>query len=224
MHKLTQLSNFSALIFDLDGLVLDTETGYITAWKKASEAMGFELTNEFCYSLLGLNSNDLKQKLLALHGADFNLKQFAQLSEKYWRDAVKQHGIRVKKGFLNLVAELNALSIAFCLASNSKLVNVLECLKLSGLEPVFSTIVTLDDVKQGKPSPDIFLFAAKALNTPILQCLILEDSKTGLQAASNAGACSVYIPSSYPLEPNTVKLATYLLNDLDELAQMIHHS
>ena len=76
--------------------------------------------------------------------------------------------------------------------------------------------------QQRKPAPDIFLFAAEALTTPVSQCLIVEDSNTGIQAAVKAGAISVFIPSVFPVDLTTVDLAGYYLNDLDELTQIIH--
>lgn len=213
---------FSAVIFDMDGLVLDTEKTYSIAWQQASAEMGYEFTDEFCLSMSGLHYQDVENRLLNTCGVDFDLKLFNRLSGSYWHQYVSQQGIPVKKGFYNVLAELNAMKIPFCLATNSRLVNALECLKLAGLEDVFSIVVTRDDVKQGKPAPDIFLFAAEILNIAISQCLIVEDSSTGIQAATKAGAISVFIPSVFPVDSTIVDLANYFLNDLDELTQIIH--
>ena len=214
--------DFSAAIFDMDGLVLDTEKTYCIAWQQASAEMGHEFTEEFCLSMSGLHYQDVEKRLLNACGADFDLKLFSHLSGSYWHQYVSQYGIPIKKGFYNVLAELNTLKVPFCLATNSRLVNALECLKLAGLEDIFSIIVTRDDVKQGKPAPDVFLFAAEALTTPISQCLVVEDSSTGIQAATKAGAISVFIPSVFPVDLTTVDLAAYYLNDLDELTQIIH--
>ena len=214
--------NFSAIIFDMDGLVLDTEKTYCIAWQQASAEMGNKFTEEFCLSMSGLHYQDVENKLLNACGAGFDLKVFSRLSGNYWHQYVNQQGIPVKKGFYSVLARLNTMEIPFCLATNSRLVNALECLKLAGLEDVFSTLITRDDVKNGKPAPDIFLFAAETLLTPISQCLVVEDSNTGIQAAAKADAISVFIPSVFPVDLTTVDLADYFLNDLDELAQFIY--
>ena len=214
--------DFSAVIFDMDGLVLDTEKTYRIAWQQASAEMGHEFTEEFCLSMSGLHYQDVEKRLFNACGEDFDLKLFNRLSGNYWHQYVNQQGIPVKKGFYNVLEELNTMKIPFCLATNSRLVNALECLKLAGLEDVFSIVVTRDDVKQGKPAPDVFLFAAEALSTPISQSLVVEDSNTGIQAATKAGAISVFIPSVFPADLTTAGLADYFLNDLDELAQIIH--
>ena len=215
--------DFSAFIFDMDGLVLDTEKTYRIAWQQASAEMGDKFTEEFCLSMSGLHYQDVEKRLLKACGADFDLKLFSRLSGNYWHQYVNQQGIPVKKGFYNILAELNAMKIPFCLATNSRLVNALECLKLAGLEDVFSIVVTRDDVKQGKPAPDILLFAAETLTMPISQCLVVEDSNIGIQAATKAGAISVFIPSVFPVDLTTVGLADYFLNDLDELIQIMQH-
>ena len=212
---------FSAIIFDMDGLVLDTESTYCIAWQKASIEMGYEFTEDLCFSMSGLHYQDVEKRLLAYCGADFDLKHFNRLSGKYWHQYVNRQGIPVKKGFFNLLEILNNKGIPFCLATNSGQANALECLEFAGLHDVFSLIVTRDQVKKGKPAPDVFLLSAKQLNVPISQCLVLEDSLTGIQAASNAGASSIFIPSVLPFQSTTVDLADYFLNDLDEFALII---
>ncbi len=206
----------------MDGLVLDTEATYCVAWQQASLEMGYDFTEAFCLSLSGLHHQDVSQRLISCCGNDFDLKQFTDLSAKYWYQYVNQQGIPVKKGFFSLVAELEAKAVPFCLATNSPQKNALQCLSLANLEGVFEHIIARDHVERGKPAPDIFLLAAEILNIPIAECLVIEDSKTGIQAAVNAGANSAFIPSVYPVNTTVLALADYLFNDLDELAQIIH--
>lgn len=222
MNKLIKQLDFSVVIFDMDGLVLDTESTYFVAWSKASAEMGYVFTEEFCLSMSGLHYQDVEKKLLGFCGIDFDLKQFTQLSGKFWKEYVSQHGIAVKKGFFNLLNVLKANNTPFCLATNSRKLNALECLDLANLNNVFSLVVTRDDVKQGKPAPDLFLLAAELLNEPVSQSLVIEDSMTGIEAAVKAGASSVFIPSVFPFDQTTVDLADCFVNDLDELAQIIY--
>ncbi|KAF3982577.1 MAG: HAD family phosphatase [Methylococcales symbiont of Hymedesmia sp. n. MRB-2018] len=224
MNNYNKHPQFSAVIFDLDGLVLDTEPVYFRAWKQAASVMGYELSDEFCFSLSGLHFQDVKQKLLMHCGTDFNLQRFNQYSGQYWREHVEQQGIPVKKGFLNCLEQLKSKGIPFCLATNSYRENAKESLELAGLGHVFSIIICRDQIKQGKPEPDIFLAAAKALSTPVKQCLVLEDSMIGIQAAVKAGAISAYIPSIISLSPETNDLAAFQYVDLDQIAKIIKTS
>ncbi len=218
---MSKLPGFSAVIFDMDGLVLDTELTYCIAWQKASAEMGCEFSKEFCLSMSGLHSQGVEAKIIKQGGAGFDLTRFTSLSGLYWREYVQQFGIPVRKGFFNLLNVLKANNISFCLATNSRKVNALECLQLAQLDDVFPIIISKDDVKQGKPSADIFLSAAQLMAVPIFECLVIEDSAIGIQAAVNAKAPSVFIPSVLPFDRSIVKQADILLNDLDELAEII---
>ena len=209
-----KLSDFSAVIFDMDGLVLDTETTYFVAWQQAANAMGYELSDSFCLSLSGLHFKDIEPKLMARCGADFNLQAFKHLSGTFWREHVNANGIKIKHGFTELLECIVQNRIPYCLATNSRAVNAYECLELAGIKEVFSTIITRDDVQHGKPAPDIFLKAAELLQVPISQCLVLEDSHTGIVAASRAGAFSVFVPSSESVDPLTAELCDVMMTDL----------
>jgi len=216
-----KLPNFSAVIFDMDGLVLDTETTYCSAWQKAAAEMGYAFSEKFCLSMSGLHSNDVEQKLLEHCGKDFEIAAFGRLSGQYWRKHVSQFGIPVKKGFFSVLDILRNHNIEYCLATNSRRKNALECLKFANIDDVFSVIVSRDEVAEGKPAPEIFLLAADILNRPVSKCLIIEDSATGIMAALNAKAPSVFVPSVLPYDENSAKYADFLATDLDELAEII---
>ena len=87
----------------MDGLVLDTEPTYFVAWQQAANAMGYELSEQFCLSLSGLHYKDVELKLMEYCGADFNLQTFNQLSGDFWREHVNANGIKIKHGFTGLL-------------------------------------------------------------------------------------------------------------------------
>ncbi len=213
MRKLT---DFAAVIFDMDGLVLDTEKTYFKAWQTAAKSMGFDFTEPFLNSLSGLHYKAIERKVLACLGADFDLKSFNQLSGVFWREQVSLDGIETKPGFNQLLDFINECNIPYCLATNSRTINVNECLELAGIKDVFSIIITRDDVVQGKPEPDIFLKAAERLKVSIADCLILEDSLAGIQAAVTAGACSVFVPSTEPVDLMAIQLSDLVVTDLSQ--------
>ena len=207
----------SGVILDMDGLVLDTEKTYFIAWEKAAEMMGFELTSSFCQSLSGLQYQVVEQRLLNLFGGSFQIEQFRRLSSQSWYRYVETNGIDVKKGFYDLMTVLKQHDIPYCLATNSNQKNTLECLAIAGINDMFPLLITRDQVKAGKPSPDIFLEAARQLRKLIGNCLAAEDSSIGVQAAKSAGAYTVYIPSSRPEKTG----ADLTLEDLRQLAEII---
>lgn len=218
---MSPLPNFSAVIFDLDGLVLETESTYFAAWQQTATQMGYNFPLTFCSSLSGLSGDLIGQCLQQTFGAHFNLQLFATLSGQYWREMVAQQGIAVKLGFQTLLTTLKSHQIPFALATNSPLANAIECLTAAGLSGVFTKIVAREQVPEGKPAPDIFLVAAEQLQTPIQTCLVLEDSYSGVLGAYRAGAKIIYIPSNQP-DPQAVALSNCQLDDLAQLAKHIN--
>ena len=216
-----KLADVSAVIFDLDGLVLDTERTYSIAWQQAAASLGYELSLEFCLSFSGLSGQAIRERLANQCGAGFDLTRFFELSGQVWREYVKKQGIDVKQGFFELLALIQAQELPFCLATNSRRVNALECLAIAGLVDVFNLMVCRDDVALPKPSPDVFLKAAEYLKVPINQCLVLEDSHTGVIAAYQAGALVCYIPSTESMSSDASALSNVHVSSLLDVLHLL---
>ncbi len=213
---------FKAVIFDMDGLVLDTEATYITAWRQAAEFMEFELTDHFWRTLSGLHGDAVAQQLLNQCGHDFALAHFQRLSGEFWHRHVQQHGIPVKPGFDSLLQMLRKLELPFCLATNSPRQAALDCLLQARLDQVFPIIITRDEVTAGKPAPDIFLQAAAVMGFAAKDCLVLEDSAVGVTAAVAAGCPCLHVPSVYPADKWAAGHALAVLEDLEQAAKFIY--
>lgn len=210
-------SEISAVIFDMDGLVLDTEKTYRVAWREAGRAMHYDFAEAFLDEMAGLSGEAVLQRMAGYCGSGFDADEFSRRSGACWRDYVDVHGIEVRPGFHALRGFLEKESIPFCLATNSTRVNAEACLRLAGLSGVFSTLIARDHVERGKPAPDIFLYAASALEVSIGRCLVLEDSPAGIEAAFEAGALPVMVPSALPVDAATLVRCRIVLNDLAEL-------
>ncbi|MDD1621238.1 MAG: HAD family phosphatase [Methylococcaceae bacterium] len=213
--------HLKAVIFDLDGLVLDSESGYVTAWRQAATEMGYALDDEFCRSLSGLHGASVERRLQEHFGHDFDVQRFHRLSGEFWTAQVQRHGIPIKKGFFNVLSTVERFGLPFCLATNSSRDNTSRCLELAGLSEVFSKMITRDEVMHGKPAPDVFITAAKCLGVAVGECLVLEDSPVGVAAAVAAGAPCIYVPSVYPADNEAVACALAVLEDLDQAAGFI---
>lgn len=207
-----------AIIFDMDGLVIDSEAGYVAAWRQTALAMGYQIDDDFALGLSGANAEQVKSYLLEKLGNDFDLARFSELSTDYWLVHVEQYGIAVKHGFFSLLELIQQQNLAFCLATNSRRLQALRCLKLAGLENVFSNVIARDDVVTGKPAPDLFLKAAEVLGHPIADCLVLEDSPIGIAAAVAAGARCFYLPSQVVIDPWASQQAMGVFDDLEQVA------
>jgi len=215
------LPEFDAVIFDLDGLLLDTESTYIDAWQQAVKTMGYDSTQLSVENLSGLHYHALVEILQNLFGTEFDLTRFNNLSGQIWYKRVQQNGIAKKTGVDALLNLLTQQQIPFCLATNSSTANAQECLTFAGLDKAFPLIIGRERVKLGKPAPDIFLLAAQQLRQPMSRCLVLEDSAVGIAAVQAAGAIAVLIPSTAAVAQMQFESAIWVFADLAEVARQI---
>ncbi|PPD20392.1 MAG: haloacid dehalogenase [Methylomonas sp.] len=211
----------AGVIFDMDGLVIDTEAGYGLAWRQAASAMGYVLDEAVCAALSGANGAMVKAAICHHLGADLAWSQFARLSGEHWRRHVEQVGIPVKPGFFELIGVLQGANLPFGLATNSRRAEAEFCLQRAGLADVFPITITRDDVAQPKPAPDVFVEAAKRLALKPSHCLVLEDSLVGVDAARAAGCACVWVPSQPVAASWLLPQDVRLCDDLHQVAGFI---
>lgn len=212
---------FRAVILDMDGLVLDTEAGYFSAWRRAACDMGFDLPEALCLSLSGCHGRQIRQSLLDYFGGAFDLELFLRVSGDIWRAQVAEQGIAVKPGFFSLMQCLNELALPFALATNSRRQDAEQCLAHAGLDGVFECMLTRDDVERPKPAPDLFLAAAGRLGLNSRDCLVLEDSPIGVAAAAAAECPCILVPSVLPADQGAAGMARQVYDDLQQAADFI---
>jgi HAD superfamily hydrolase (TIGR01509 family) len=182
----------AAVLFDNDGLTLDTEP----AWTRAETALfarhGETFTMEHKRDLLGTAPVDAAAKLermLGRPGDEMN----AELYELVLQEVAA--GIEPMPGAVALLAALRAVAVPVGLVSNSRRGFVERGLRAAGLDGAFAVIVTAEEVARPKPAPDAYVAAAVALGAAPSACAVLEDSPTGLAAGRAAGALTIGVPS-----------------------------
>jgi HAD superfamily hydrolase (TIGR01509 family) len=215
------MAGFDAVIFDLDGLVLDTEPTYRLAWERAAQEMGFALDDAFFAGLSGCQGSDVEAALLARVGSDFALPEFRRRSGEHWRSHVESHGIAVKAGAGRLLEHLRQSGLPFSLATNSRRQYAERCLHLAGLAGAFPLMVARDDVARGKPAPDVYLETARRLGLAPAACLVLEDSLPGLTAAYQAGMAPVLVTDCAATAQAGAALAWRILESLEDVPAML---
>jgi HAD superfamily hydrolase (TIGR01509 family) len=187
-----------AVVFDMDGLMLDTEPIYKVAWQAGCRELGYELTDATYSTLVGRPTPACEQVLLHTLGADFPLDRFRTRWPSIWQDTVARDGIQQKPGLQPLLAFLRSRSIRMAVATSSEAHLTEFSLGQAGLTGAFHAVVTGDQIEQGKPAPDIYLAAAAQLGVAAECCVALEDSEAGTVAASSAGMVTLLIPDWVP--------------------------
>lgn len=194
-----------AVLFDMDGLMLDTEPLYQRAWEMAGAELGVHISDELYLSCIGQRPSDNMRCLRQAFGKAFNAEDFWQRRSDYWRQIVAAEGIPHKEGLSALLDTLAQAAIPIAIATSNDRATALFSLQHAQLEHCYQALITGDQVKHGKPAPDIFLAAAAALQAVPEQCWVLEDAYHGIRAGYQAGAQTIWIPDLLP--PNAQVLA-----------------
>jgi HAD superfamily hydrolase (TIGR01509 family) len=165
-------------------------------------------------------SSGKDQYILALNGADRNSKDFDrpaffEIAERHWFEVLADEGIEGMPGVHALLDHLHSVGIPFALATNSDAHYAKRCLAAANLSNAFEVRVSRDQVKAGKPAPDLFLAAAERLGVSPSQCLVLEDSETGLLAARAAQTYPILIQQRPVLRDKLSPLANQNFPDLE---------
>lgn len=212
----------AAVVFDMDGLMLDTEILYQRAWTQAANALGYAYDEAFyLQTCVGRTVEACEAALTGRFGDDFPLEAFRQLWQQLWRQEVEQQGIPLKPGLLDLLAFLDQRRIPFAVATSSDLAYAVFSLAAAGLRDRFGCIVTGDQIQHSKPAPDIYLEAARRLGVNPAGCVALEDSEAGVQAAAAAGMRVLLIPDLKPPTAAGRQAALHVLASLYEAAQIL---
>ncbi len=204
----------AAVIFDMDGLMFDSERLVLRAWTRAMADFGYQASEELFLSTVGQTMARTNQVLRATYGPDFLLDETNGRTGDYFWQEVDEQGAPLKPGLLELLDYLDSRGIARAVASSSDRRTVDRMLTAAGLLDGFAATVAGDEVAHGKPAPDIFLHAAGLLGVIPEQCLVLEDSEAGTRAASAAGMACIIVPDLKQPSSETSALATSVLPDL----------
>lgn len=182
------------VLFDMDGVVLDTEKLYCRFWREAAMALGYPMTVEQALGMRSLNADAGQAKLESYFGPGVSREVMKDKRVELMNAYVEVHGVEPKPGIGELLDELKKRGIRTAITTSSPMRRVRRYLEPLGLLDKFDCLCSGHDVPHGKPEPDIYLHGAACLGLEPCECLAIEDSHAGVLSASRAGCLTVLIP------------------------------
>lgn len=193
-EKWNRNTKIKGLLFDMDGLILDTEKLYTRFWQEAANAMGYPMTREQALGMRSLSREFGAAKLQSYFDKPVSYEEVRLKRIELMNAFIEKEGVEAKVGVQELLAYLKENGIKAAIATSSPLDRTEKYLEYVGLEGSFDKLISGYMVKKGKPEPDIYQLAAKELGLAPEECLALEDSPSGILSASRAGCFPVMIP------------------------------
>ena len=202
------------VLFDMDGLMFDTERIGYEGWKYAGKKLGIHMKDELIASFRGTGEKEKRRHFKEAFGSEELYDEAFTLRTVYAKEWIDKNGLPVKKGLVELLEYLKKENIPAALATSANRKKAMGYLDMANVTDYFSASVCGDEVKAAKA-------AAETLGVPTEKCLVLEDSPNGLKAAKNAGCKAIVIPDLSPAPEKEEGLWDAKVSNLKEVIEII---
>ena len=187
-----KMKNIKAIIFDMDGVILDSESISDITWRKAAEERGLTVNDEILNACRGSNKNDTIVTLKKYYGSDFDSEAFLERTSELFHEIEEKDGIPLLPYAKEILAYLKP-RYRLALASSTRGPTVERQLGAAGVIDFFETRTTGEQVEHSKPNPEIYLMACKSIGMKPEECVAIEDSLNGIRSAHAAGLHSIMV-------------------------------
>ena len=210
-----------AVVFDMDGVLFDTEVVCMKSWTAIAVRRGLPRMEEVFPKCIGLNANDSRQVVMEAYGEDFDYPVFRQETAEWFRNYIEENGLPIKPGVYQILDWLKEAGYKIGLASSTRGESVFSHLKQAGIGSFFETVVTGDMVEHSKPLPDIYLRACRELGVAPGETYAIEDSPNGIRSAHAAGMRPIMVPDMIPADEEMRALSFLIRKDLTEVLEYL---
>jgi HAD superfamily hydrolase (TIGR01509 family) len=212
---------FRAILFDMDGLLLDTERLAMQSLASAAAAMDVDAPEAFRHAMIGVPADRCRVLVMERFGQAFPVDAYLADASRRMEEMIAAGALALKPGVLELLADLDGFGMRRAVATSSGRAKAERHLRQVGILDRFDAVVTRDDVARGKPHPDLFLRAAAEIGVDPGECLVLEDSYNGVRAAHLAGATVIMVPDLLPSTDEMHALCALVISDLHAVRPLV---
>ena len=210
-----------AVIFDMDGVIFDTERVYLEIWQSVFEKYGYKMTKELYVNVMGTGRKNVIKTFLENFGDDLPIEKMYEEKDNQLFYIIENQGIPLKEGVKERFSMLKEKNYKIALATSAKRERVEKQIKDKWLKESFDAIVCGDDVEKGKPSPDIFLKAAKKIDVEPENCFVVEDSPAGIKAAFSGGMKGIHVEDLKAADEDILKYCEKNFKNLQEIKEYL---
>ena len=189
------------IFLDVDGVLVDSERVFNSCWRKAAESEGYSMTYEQALQLRSLDSGLAKTLFAKWYGNEEAYATIRAARKLIMSDVVSKEPLRAKQGVLEFLDNVKNLPVKIAIVTSSPIGRITTYLESVGIDiSLFDSIITTEQVKRGKPFPDVYLYACKATGFNPEECIAVEDSPNGVKSAHDAGCYTVMVPDLTPCD------------------------
>ena len=213
--------SFAAVLFDLDGVLIDTTELHYRVWDEFARSKGFVPTRQ---QLLATNGRRADETIRLWLGSDLSDHQIAAITadrEMYFNRLLEVEPVPAVPGAIEYVRELRAAGVPAGVATSATPENARTSLAKVGLVEAFGAVVTAADVKNGKPDPEPYLKLAAALGFDAADCVVIEDSVSGIRSARASGAKCLALATTFPMSQLAAERPDWLVPGFADLPQAV---
>ncbi|HJD47650.1 MAG TPA: HAD family phosphatase [Candidatus Mediterraneibacter norfolkensis] len=209
------------LVFDMDGLLLDSEKLVKRTWNYAGSLLGYEDFGDHIYNTVGFNLKRRTRYFRENVSEDFPMEWFADVTRKKYHEIADEEGVEVKAGARELLEYAKEKDYRIGLATSSRKIHAEQSLKSAGLFCYFDGMVFGDVVKEGKPAPEIYLRACRQIGVEPSEAVALEDAPSGVISAHAAGMRVIVVPDLVEPPEEIIGLVWHRAESLAEVPAML---
>ena len=214
------MENIKAIIFDMDGVILDSESISDITWRKAAEEKGYSVNDEILNACRGSNKNDTIETLKKYYGSDFDSEVFLERTSELFHEIEEKDGIPLLPYAKEILSYLKP-RYRLALASSTRGPTVERQLRAAGVIDFFETRTTGEQVEHSKPNPEIYLMACKSIGMKPEDCVAIEDSLNGIRSAHAAGLHPVMVIDKVQPTEEIKKMCTAIFDSLEGLKTIL---
>jgi HAD superfamily hydrolase (TIGR01509 family) len=215
------MKKIKAILFDMDGVIFDTERIYLEHWIEIFQKYGYTMTQEVYASVMGRGRENVMRIFKEVFGQDLPILEMYKEKDKMLKQAVEEGKVPMKPGAKEILSFLKNNNFKTALATSAKRDRMLMQLKMANIEAEFDAVICGDDITKSKPNPEIFLMAAQSIGIAPENCAVVEDSSAGIEAAYKAEMLALHVEDLKKPDEEILKYCKKSFKDLFEIKEYL---